>query len=98
MTFRSAIFDKRVRISSWMPSAKYALALSSLRFSKGSTAMLFSGIAANSLVTGLPGAGALVIDGDARLKKIKELTTRAIVDTSNAPISVNLGPRGALIG
>src|SRR6266581_2490842 len=43
MTFKSAILDKRVRISSWMPSAKYALALSSLRFSNGSTAMLFSG-------------------------------------------------------
>ena len=60
--------------------------------------MLFSGIAASSLVTGPAGAGALVIDGDARLKKIKELTTRAIVDTNNAPISANLGPRGALIG
>src|SRR5205814_3960748 len=46
MTFRSAILDKRVRISSWMPSAKYALALSSLKFSNGITAMLFSGIAA----------------------------------------------------
>jgi phage terminase large subunit GpA-like protein len=44
ITFRSAIFDKRVRISSWIPSAKYALALSSLRFSNGSTAMLFSAI------------------------------------------------------
>src|SRR5207248_7469415 len=45
MTFKSAIFDKRVRISSWIPSAKYALALSSLKFSNGITAMLFSGIA-----------------------------------------------------
>src|SRR6267378_3424800 len=27
MTFRSAILDKRVRISSWIPSAKYAVAL-----------------------------------------------------------------------
>src|SRR4029453_1137665 len=56
--------------------------------------MLFSGIAASSLVTGPAGAGALVIDGDARLKKIKELTTRAIVDTSKAPISTNLGHVG----
>src|SRR5437899_4989321 len=45
MTFTSAIFDKRVRISSWIPSAKYAFSLSLLRFSNGKTAMLFSGIA-----------------------------------------------------
>jgi len=33
-----------VRISSWIPSEKYSFAFSSLRFSNGSTAMLFSGI------------------------------------------------------
>ena len=44
ITFKSAIFDKRVRISSWMPSAKYAFAFSSLRFSNGKTAIDFSGI------------------------------------------------------
>src|SRR4029077_13026437 len=39
ITFKSAILDKRVKISSWMPSVKQAFALSSLRFSKGKTAM-----------------------------------------------------------
>src|SRR5262249_62376975 len=33
------------RLSSWTPSAKYAFALSSPRFSKGNTAIDFSGIA-----------------------------------------------------
>ena len=47
ITFRSAIFDSRVRISSWTPSARYAFVLFSSRFSNGSTAML------------LPGAGRL---------------------------------------
>src|SRR5207247_8613101 len=42
ITFKSAIFDKRVRISSWIPSAKYALSGSRLKFSNGRTAMLFS--------------------------------------------------------
>jgi hypothetical protein len=46
MTFRSAMFARSVRISSCTPSAKYALSLSLLRFSKGRTATLFSGIAA----------------------------------------------------
>jgi len=45
MTFKSAILDKRVRISSWDTVGKVALALSSLKFLKGSTAMLFSGAA-----------------------------------------------------
>src|SRR5881275_1514656 len=41
ITFKSAIFDRRVRISSWTPSAKYALSGSWLRFSKGNTATPF---------------------------------------------------------
>ena len=44
------------------------------------------------------GGGAGVILGDARLKKIKELTTRASADTKQCTYSANLGPRGALIG
>src|SRR5246127_757872 len=43
ITFSSAIFDNRVRISSWMPSAKYALSGSWLRFSNGKTAIDFGG-------------------------------------------------------
>src|SRR6266513_3709165 len=42
ITLRSAIFESRVRISSWIPSTKYALDFSSLRFSNGRTAMDFS--------------------------------------------------------
>jgi hypothetical protein len=34
ITFKSAILDSQVRISSWMPSAKYALSGSRLRFLK----------------------------------------------------------------
>src|SRR5206468_10793705 len=45
ITFRSAILARRVRISSWMPSAKYALSGSRLRLSNGRTATDFSGIA-----------------------------------------------------
>src|SRR5947208_5770959 len=40
----------------------------------------------------------IAVDGDARWKKIKELITRAIVDTSKVTISAILGQRGALIG
>src|SRR6266850_5512187 len=42
ITLRSAILESRVKISSWIPSAKYALDFSSLRFSNGRTAMDFS--------------------------------------------------------
>src|SRR5438105_13608042 len=44
ITLRSAILARSVRISFCTPSAKYAFCLSSLRFSNGSTAILFSGI------------------------------------------------------
>ena len=43
ITLRSRTVANFVRISSFMPSAKYALSGSWLRFSKGRTAMLFSG-------------------------------------------------------
>ena len=43
ITFRSAIFARWVRISSCTPPAKNAFSVSRLRFSNGSTAMLFSG-------------------------------------------------------
>src|SRR5439155_21928425 len=46
ITFRSAILARSVKISSWTPSAKKAFAFSSLKFSNGSTAMLFSVIGA----------------------------------------------------
>ena len=39
ITFKSPIFDRLVRMSSWMPSAKKALSLSSLKFSNGKTAI-----------------------------------------------------------
>src|SRR5262245_26787115 len=39
MTLRSRTVANLVRISFWTPSAKYAFAFSSLRFSKGRTAM-----------------------------------------------------------
>src|SRR6266705_1207266 len=39
ITLRSPIFDKFVRMSSWIPSAKYAFSFSSLRFSNGNTAI-----------------------------------------------------------
>src|SRR5206468_8338671 len=44
MTLRAAILESRVKISSWIPSAKYALDFSSLRLSNGRTAMLLPGI------------------------------------------------------
>src|SRR5438552_16875844 len=60
--------------------------------------MLFSGIATRALAAGAPGTGALVAGSGARLKKIKELITRAIADSSKVTVSTILGHRGALIG
>src|SRR5258707_4489243 len=96
MTFRSAIFDKRIRISSWMPSAKYALAFSSLRFSNGSTAMLFSGIKTVPLLAVPSGGVDGVILGDTRWKKVKELITIARVATTKVSTSRDLGRRGRM--
>src|SRR6266487_3406474 len=96
MTFRSAILDNRVRISSWMPSAKYALALSSLRFSNGRTAMLFSGTRIVALLAVSSERDDVVGGDDARLKKTKELATRAPADTTKATISRGFGHRGGL--
>src|SRR5256885_11747145 len=42
MTFKSAILERAVKISSWTPSVKKAFAFSSLRFSNGRTAIDFS--------------------------------------------------------
>src|SRR6476469_2495571 len=89
MTFRSAIFESRVRISSWLPSVRYALALSSLRFSNGNTAMLFSG-------TKVAGLERSVIDP--RRKKRKKLMAKARADRSKVRNSNDFGHRGALIG
>ena len=52
ITFRSAIFAKSVRISSWTPSAKNANALSWLKFSNGKTAIDFAGKSADALCLG----------------------------------------------
>src|SRR4026208_2240367 len=60
--------------------------------------MLFSGIAANALAAVASAAGALVAVVGARLKKIKELITRATVDTRMAINSTDGGQRGAPIG
>src|SRR5205809_4453068 len=94
MTFKSAIFDKRVRISSWMPSAKYALALSSLRFSNGSTAILFSGIETATL----PSADTCLMLGDSRRRKIETVIANATAETSEAAVSRNFGDQGGLTG
>src|SRR5882724_5619581 len=67
ITFRSAILARFVKISSCTPSVKKAFAFSSLRFSNGRTAMVFSGTfaragAALDTAAGLPtaaGDGAL---------------------------------------
>src|SRR6184192_1137353 len=93
MTLRSPIRESLVRISSWMPSAKYAFALSSLRFSNGRTAMLFSGTRTVALLAVSSERGDAVGD-DARLKKIKELATRATADTTKATTSRGFGHRG----
>ena len=60
--------------------------------------MLFSGIAAGKLVPVVPGETDVIRGVDVRWEKIKKLTTKAIVDTSKATISANLGERGALTG
>src|SRR5207244_9878022 len=96
MTFRSAILDKRVRISSWMPSAKYALALSSLRFSNGSTAMLFSAI-------GSPTSAAFPEEecataGEPRRYKTEKLIAKATAETSKIAVSTYLGQPGVMTG
>src|SRR5215469_14819672 len=71
-----------------MPSAKYAFALSSLRFSKGRTAILFSGIdAAVSVLAG--GCGTTVAS---RRKKIA--IPKATADAIKAAVNNNVGQRG----
>ena len=50
ITFRSAICARSVKISSCTPSVKKAFSLSLLRFSKGSTAMIFPGSCAKQRV------------------------------------------------
>src|SRR4030095_15588214 len=59
ITFRSAILARFVKISSCTPSVKKAFAFSSLRFSNGRTAMLFSGTAGGPAVTGAAAGAAL---------------------------------------
>src|SRR6266487_3349957 len=76
-----------------MPSAKYALALSSLRFSKGKTAIDFSGI-----VTGLASEGPRLGEWTRQRRKIEKPTAKAAADKSKATTSTDFGQRGALIG
>src|SRR6266581_6957487 len=51
ITFRSATFARSARISSCTPSVKNAFSWFALRFSNGSTAILFSGIAVETPAT-----------------------------------------------
>ena len=60
--------------------------------------MLFSGIAASAVAAVTPGGGTEAVGGGARWKKIRELITRAIADTSKATIRTNLDEEGALTG
>ena len=60
--------------------------------------MLFSGIAVTALVVAAWRAGTVVLNGEVRWKKIKELITTAMVATSKATTSAILGERGALTG
>src|SRR5438876_205278 len=73
-----------------MPSAKYALALSSLRFSKGRMATLFSGIGTGTLLV-VAGDMVDVIARDGLWKKIKELITKARAEPAKATNSSNFG-------
>src|SRR6266487_2028002 len=76
-----------------MPSAKYALALSSLRFSKGKAGIDFSGIAAG-LASEDPRLGA----GTRQRRKIDKPTAKAAADKSKATTSTDFSQRAALIG
>src|SRR5205807_7490992 len=76
------------------PSAKYAFAFSSLRFSNGKTAILFSGIGEAMLSS----ESVRVTFGDPRRKKIEKLTANAKADKSKATMSVRFGQTGGLIG
>src|SRR5438105_15629206 len=71
-----------------MPSAKYAFALSPLRFSKGSTAMLF---------LGMDGPATVMTDVDRR-RKITEVTAKTRIDRDRATITADLGQLVGLIG
>ena len=60
--------------------------------------MLFSGIGTAVLPAVATGALDFVCGGDARLKKIKELATRATAETTKATTSRSFGHRGGLTG
>jgi len=90
MTFRSAIFDSAsgFRLDAF---GKYALAFSSLRFSNGSTAMLFSDQPA--LASRPLGGVDEVNSRDTRWKRVKELITIARVATTKVKYQQGLGRR-----
>src|SRR5207237_7389262 len=67
ITLRSAIRERLVKISSCTPSVKKALSGSRLRFSKGKTAIVFSGKAAEVTGVATGDGGVLVFaEGGAR--------------------------------
>src|SRR5216110_2172891 len=77
---------------------RFVFALSSLRFSKGRTAILFSGIKTAPLLAVSSGEVDGVILSDTRWKKVKELITIARAATTKASTNRDLGRRGRLTG
>src|SRR5438477_12430014 len=78
MTLRPESFARAVRISSCTPSVKNAFCLSSLRFSKGRTAMLFSGAVAAAVGAGVAAGAAdvvVVAEAGARRQRYPPTTT-----------------------
>src|SRR5437762_6303378 len=98
ITFRSATLARFVRTSSCTPSAKYAFSFSALKFSKGRTAILFSGIGAATLLAVAPGGADVIFGNVARWKRNDELIKRAIVDASKTAVSTYLVQLRALSG
>src|SRR6266404_7232250 len=74
-------------MSSCTPSAKNAFSLSVLKFSKGRTAMLFSGIAGVARAGGVGLAAALVCCGMDRCKKNRAATRTATINTNTTAIT-----------
>src|SRR5260370_33362767 len=82
MTLRSATLARWFRISSWTPSAKNAFRFSSLRFSKGRTAMLLSGTCAS---VGLSETAREIPDELLR-RRTKKLKAKAMAANATAVI------------
>jgi len=84
--FEVGHLGEMVRISSWTPSAKNAFRFSSLRFSKGRTAMLLSGTCAS---VGLSGT-AREIPGELLRRRTKKLKAKAMPANTTAVMSADL--------